>query len=67
MNVIIREESSSLLELTNIKVKVQASDQGARAGLVFVVNSDPEKLVEQTEKYNDWTLEEYVEFQKQRY
>ena len=31
-----------------------------------MLNSDPEKLVEQTEKYNDWTLEEYNEFKKQR-
>ncbi len=64
VNVLLKEVSSSFIKLSTLKVKVQSGSQGARAGLVFLLTSEPkdlEDLAKQTEKYDNWTMEDYTE------
>ena len=69
MNVVLREEGKMLVRLMRGFVKVQLGDQGARAGLVFLLDRDPteEGLMEQLEQYNTWGLDEYEALQSKRY
>ena len=62
VNVLLKEESSSSINLSSIKVKVQTGSQGARAGLVFLLNSEPKDIAEvakETEKFDAWTMDDY--------
>ncbi len=64
VNILLKEESSSVIQLSMLKVKVQSGAQGARAGLVFLLTSEPkdlEDLAKQTEKYDNWTMDDYTE------
>ncbi|XP_064406559.1 zinc finger ZZ-type and EF-hand domain-containing protein 1-like isoform X2 [Halichondria panicea] len=68
VNILLKEESSSVIQLSMLKVKVQSGAQGARAGLVFLLTSEPkdlEDLAKQTEKYDNWTMDDYTEMRSQ--
>ncbi len=62
VNILLKEESSSLVKLSSVKVKVPTGSQGARAGLLFMLTSEPkdvEELAKQTEQYDNWTIKDY--------
>ena len=70
VNVVLRGEEGRLLEVGRAVVKVQGGDQGAKAGLLFVFDTeDPsaEGLLDSFSKFDSWTAEDYEKLQKERY
>ena len=69
VNVLLRGEEGRLLEVGRVVVKVQGGGQGAKAGLLFVFNTeDPsaKDLLEPFSKFDSWTIEDYHKLQEER-
>ena len=69
VNVLVRMQGLSLLQVTKVKVKTQNSELGARAGLLFVFNRDepPEDgFLERFTQYDSWTGDEYEKLHRER-
>ena len=68
VTVCAKEESGDLMSITKMKIDVQCSSYGAKAGLLFLSSQDltQEKHTEKMREYDNWTLEDYKKINRGR-
>ena len=61
VNLVVHEESSQLMKVSKISIKVEVGDHRPKAVIVFLTSTNPteEGRKEKLEQYDTWTAEDF--------